>query len=272
MISVPTGNVIVSNGMSLSLIALAALCVFDVAAGAYGAKVDLISFLDPIRAEARPMGGVERVPIIDKTVEQGPNPPGLDTHNVGLRKNSVLFMTMVPIRTNNEFRKISVYSVVQSPIRDWIGKYHKVCPQMRQECWAVADVLTDHLRRKVHEPVSADGHPSGLSGVTMIQGLFWGPEDTPLPPRDNRVDACRKGGDERYVNCRPRGGWWPHPLLLGIALLPTCIFSLLLLVSVCWVETGTADSLGGWLYCPWMFRYYLLVLLWDYWQHGLLVG
>ena len=202
----------------------AVLCVFDVAAGAYGAKVDLISFLDPIRAEARPMGGVERVPIIGKTVEQEAFIPGLDTHNVGLRKNSVLFVTMVPIRTNNKLRKISIYSVVQSPIRDWIGKYHKVCPQMRQKCWAVADVFNRPSETKSARACVSRWPPFRLIRSNHDPRSVLGSEDPPLPPRDNRVYACRKGGDERYVNCRPRGGWWPHPLLLGIALLPTCIF------------------------------------------------
>lgn len=203
---------------------LAVLCVFDVAAGACGAKVDLISFLDPIRAEARPMGGVERVPIIDNTVEQEAFLPGLDTHNVGLRKNSVLFVTMVPIRTNNKFRKISIYSVVQSPIRDWIGKDHKVCPQMRQECWAVADVFNRPSETKSARACVSRWPPFRLIRSNHDPRSVLGPEDTPLPPRDNRIYDCRNAGDSRYVERGPRDGWWPHPFLLGISLLPIAIF------------------------------------------------
>ena len=248
----------------------AVLCVFDIAAGAYGAKVDLISFLDPIRAEARPMGGVERVPIIGKTVEQEAFIPGLDTHNVGLRKNSVLFVTMVPIRTNNKLRKISIYSVVESPIRDWIGKYHNVCPQMRQKCWAVADVFNRPSETKSARACVSRWPPFRLIRSNHDPRSVLGSEDPPLPPRDNRVDACRKGGDERYVNCRPRGGWWPHPLLLGIALLPTCIFFAITALSllgrdrygrflrwgafivlgcfaiICWFFSGTIGTMDYW--------------------------
>lgn len=107
---------------------LAVLCVFDVAAWAYGAKVHLVSFLDPIRAEAREMCHLKRIPIINAAVEQQAFLPVAYSDNLVLRKNPVLFVTTVPVWTNNEFRKISIFSVGRPPIWDRIRKDYNVCP------------------------------------------------------------------------------------------------------------------------------------------------
>ena len=210
--------------MNLSVIALAALCVFDVAWGADGAKVHLFSFLDPIRAEAREMDYLERVPIINSAVEQKAFIPVLDSNNLGLRKNPVLFVTMFPVGTNNEFRKISIFSVVQSPVRDRIGKDHNVCPQLRQECWAFADVFNRPSETKSARACIRRWPPFRLIRSDHDPRSVLGPEDTPLTPRDNRIDDCCNSRDSRYENCRPPEAWWPHPFLLGIALFPVSIF------------------------------------------------
>lgn len=38
----------------------------------------------------------------------------------------------------------------------------------------------------------------------------------PLAESEDSVNDCGNGGDARYVNCRPRSGWWPHPILFGL--------------------------------------------------------
>ena len=120
---------------------LAALCVVNIAWGSNGAECHLVPFLDPIRTEARPMGHLECVPIINEAVKKKAFIPGLDSDNLVLSKNSVLSVAMVPIGTNDEFRKIGSLSVVWPLVWDRIGSHNNVCPQLRQERRAPTDVF-----------------------------------------------------------------------------------------------------------------------------------
>lgn len=140
------------------------LSVYYVAWGSDWAKFNLFPFLAPMRTEARPVCRLEGVPIISEAVKQQAFLPGLDIDSLVLSKNSVLSVDMVPIGRNDEFRKNASLSVVQSLVRDRIGSDNNVGPELRQECWAFADV--------VNRPSEAKSTRAYVSRWPSF-GAFW---------------------------------------------------------------------------------------------------
>ena len=218
----------------LFLISLFVLCIFNIAVGADGAESSPSITHEPVRTEARHVDSVESIGIANNSIEHKTLPLGGYPSNIRFSQMVVFSTVMRPVRRDDELCKTFGFFIVRSGIWDWVGSDNSGNPQLCQEGGALPDIFNrpvepDRVGWNANRWPSfgvawSDHNPGSALILRYVEGLS---ESPPLAERDERIDNCGESGGDPYVDCRPRGRWWPHPIIfaiLGLVAALVCAF------------------------------------------------
>jgi len=208
------------------------LCIFDVAAWAYGHKGQgLVRILHvPVRAEPCRMSLSNRVIVFEKSVKDYATFVGFNLLNVLISNGQPRFATMTVIRRDRIFGKISKSLIIRLLAWNWKGHANEAYKDIYEKSWTSTEVSSrpsyTHIkwgswvsRIDVYPPIIKFVMFHNKPRALKVGDVTFG--DITLTGYSPQLKKSNSSIDDSDVNNRPARSNWP----------PAVFFCLLLLVS-----------------------------------------